>query len=226
MNRHDRGHFNSAGHKDAFPARDTGLMARFDIDTSRNSSTDVNAKPDQHTLAGLLLRIGQGDREAFTAFYKLTSKRVYALACKTIVSVEISQDTTQEIYLTVWRDAHRYNPVAGSAMAWLMTITHRRAVDRVRAEQAGANRELRWCVATRSTEYDVVAETVAARAETQTVVRCLDTLSDIQREAISLAYYNCLTYREVAEHLSVPLSTIKTRIRDGLTQLRACLDEA
>ncbi|GAB3528310.1 ECF RNA polymerase sigma factor SigK [Arthrobacter monumenti] len=181
---------------------------------------------DQGTLAALLLRTGQGDSEAFAAFYRLTSKRVYGFARKTIVSAEISQETTQEIYLMVWQNASKNNSAAGSAMTWLMTMTHRRAVDKVRAEQNRINREARWGAKTHNIEYDVVAETVTARIDAQTVMRCLHTLSPIQREAISLAYYNCLTYREVAEQLSTPLSTVKTRIRDGLKQLRACLDEA
>lgn len=225
MNRHSRGQCNTADQNDPPSAQSTEPEARLSTDTS-GRSTDADLNADQGTLAALLLRTGQGDREAFTAFYKLTSQRVYGLARKTIIDAEISQDTTQEIYLMVWQKASKYDPAAGSAMAWLMTITHRRAVDKVRAEQAGINREARWGAKTQKIEYDEVAETVTASIEAQTVMRCLDTLSPIQREAISLAYYNCLTYREVAEQLSAPLPTIKTRMRDGLKQLRTCLDEA
>lgn len=226
MNRPRRTQSNAAGQKDAFPVQRATLAAGSTMDPAGKRSIDVNLKVDQDTLAGLLFRTGQGDREAFTEFYRLTSQRVYGLARKTIVSVEIAQDTTQEIYLLVWRQAHKYDTDIGSVMAWLMTITHRRAVDKVRAEQAGANRESRWGSTTQGIEYDDVAETVAARVQTQNVFRCLGALSDIQREAISLAYYNCLTYREVAENLSTPLPTIKSRIRDGMKKLRTCLDQA
>ncbi|MHA7278085.1 ECF RNA polymerase sigma factor SigK [Arthrobacter sp. Hz1] len=181
--------------------------------------------PAEHEgLTGLLLRIGQGDREAFATFYRLTSRRVYGLARRIIVNAEIAQDITQDIYLTVWRDAHKYNPALGSAIAWLMMITHHKAVDKVRSEQASINREARWVTASHSPDYDVVAETVTTRIEAQTVVQCLDTLSPRQREAIDLAYYDGLTYREVADRLSIPLPTIKSRIRDGLKSLRTCLD--
>lgn len=226
MTRHDRAQCNTADLKDPPPAQNNGQAAWLCSDTSGRRSRAADLTADQGTLAALLLRTGHGDREAFTVLYELTSQRVYGHARKTIVSAEISQETTQEIYLLVWQNASKYNPSAGSAMAWLMTITHSRAVDRVRAEQARINTEARWGAKTQSIEYDVVAETVTATIDARTVMRCLDTLSPIQREAISLAYYNCMTYREVAEQLSAPLSTIKTRIRDGLKQLRACLDEA
>ncbi|WP_299169482.1 sigma-70 family RNA polymerase sigma factor [uncultured Arthrobacter sp.] len=124
------------------------------------------------------------------------------------------------------RHAHKYNPAIGSAMSWLMTITHHRAVDRVRSQQASADREFRWGTANQFPGHDVVAETVADRMEAQALIRCLRELSPLQREAISLAYLDCLTYREVAAHLSKPAATVKSRIRDGLKQLRTRMDEA
>ena len=180
----------------------------------------------QETLCGLLLRTAQGDREAFATFYQATSQRVYGFARRIIVDAELAQDTTQEIYVMVWLEAHKYDPAIGSAMSWLMTIAHRRSVDRVRSEQASADREFRWGTANQSAEYDVVAETVADRLEAQNLIRCLHDLSPLQREAITLAYFNCLTYREVAAHLSVPPATVKSRIRDGLKQLRTRMNEA
>ncbi|MBG6182034.1 ECF RNA polymerase sigma factor SigK [Arthrobacter sp. CAN_A1] len=179
---------------------------------------------DSQTLAGLLRLAGQGDQDAFTAFYHLTSRRVYGLARRVIVDAEIAHDATQEIFVIVWKNAHKYNPTLGTPLAWLLTITHRKAVDKVRSEQATINRQTRWGITNHTPEYDVVAETVTTRAETQSVITCLKSLSPIQQEAINLAYYNGLTYREVAEHLSIPLPTIKTRIREGLKHLRVCLD--
>ncbi|WP_253908052.1 ECF RNA polymerase sigma factor SigK [Arthrobacter sp. H20] len=185
----------------------------------------MDFQADHKPLAELLHRAGEGDRDAFTTFYQLTSGRVYGLARRVIIDTEIAHDVTQEIFLLVWQDAHKYNPTIGNPMAWLMTITHRRAVDKVRSEQARTDRDARWGVANHSPDYDVVAETVTTRIEAQSVTTCLGSLSPAQREAISLAYYNGLTYREVAERLSIPLPTIKTRIRDGLKHLRTCLDE-
>lgn len=180
---------------------------------------------EQEPLSDLLRESAQGDREAFTAFYELTSKRVYGFVRRIIVDAELAQDITQDIYVMVWLEARKYDPGAGSAMAWLMTIAHRRAVDRVRREQAGTNREVRWGIKNQDIEYDVVAGTVTDRMEEQDVARCLRSLSRLQREAITLAYYDCLTYREVAARLSCPLPTVKSRIRDGLKQLRTCMGE-
>jgi RNA polymerase sigma-70 factor, ECF subfamily len=103
----------------------------------------------------------------------------------------------------------------------MLTIAHRRAVDRVRSEQAGADRMRR--VATAETPYDEVVEQASARIERQQVRRCLGGLTDLQREVIFMAYFSGYTYREVAERLETPLPTVKTRMRDGLIRLRDCL---
>lgn len=193
---------------------------------NRHGGVATAEQVEQETLSGLLLRTAQGDREAFTTVYELTSQRVYGFVRRIIVNAELAQETTQEIYVVVWLDAHKFDPTIGSAMAWLMTIAHRRAVDRVRSEQASANRAFRWGTTNQDVDHDVVAETVADRLEAQQLIRCLRELSPLQQEAITLAYFNCMTYREVAVHLSTPPATVKSRIRDGLKQLRVRMEEA
>lgn len=175
------------------------------------------------TLTDLLLRIAQQDTDAFAAFYEQTSRRVYGLARRVLIDPELSEDATQEVYLQVWNSAGRFNPAAGSPMAWLMTLAHRRAVDRVRSEQSSTDREARYGAATQVLDHDDVVDTVTQRLEAETVVKCLDTLTDTQQESVRLAYYGGLTYREVAEKLGVAVPTIKSRIRDGLLRLKACL---
>jgi RNA polymerase sigma-70 factor (ECF subfamily) len=128
---------------------------------------------------------------------------------------------TQEVLLEVWRSASRFDPVQGSARSWLMTMAHRRAVDRVRSAQAATEREAR--AALTATDYDVVVEEVESRLEAQRVRRCLDTLTELQRESVTLAYYGGYTYREVAGLLGVAVGTVKTRMRDGLIRMRDCL---
>lgn len=193
-------------------------------DASGSTARAIPLTTDHRKLVDLLRDIGEGDKEAFTTFYHLTVRRTYGLARRVLVNSELAQDTTQEIYLIVWQDAHKYNPTVGNPMAWLMTITHRRSVDKVRSEHSSATRNTHYAVANHTPDYDSVAETATARVEAQSVATCLATLTPIQRQTIHLAYYNSLTYRQVSEHLSVPLPTIKTRIRNGLTQLRLCLD--
>jgi RNA polymerase sigma-70 factor (ECF subfamily) len=106
-----------------------------------------------------------------------------------------------------------------------LTITHRRAVDLIRREQSAKDREQRVAVATEP-PYDVVAAEVSGRCERDEVRRCLSSLTDLQREALTLAYYDGYTYAEVASLLDVNPSTAKARIRDGLLRLRATLLEA
>lgn len=175
------------------------------------------------TLTDLLLRIARQDTDAFASFYEQTSRRVYGLARRVLIDPELSEDATQEVYLQVWNSAHRFNPAAGSPMAWLMTLAHRRAVDRVRSEQSSTDREARYGAATQVHDHDDVVDTVTQRLEAETVVKCLDTLTETQQESVKLAYYGGLTYREVAEKLGVAVPTIKSRIRDGLLRLKACM---
>ncbi|MGH3562449.1 MAG: sigma-70 family RNA polymerase sigma factor, partial [Mycobacterium sp.] len=111
----------------------------------------------------------------------------------------------------------------GSAVAWLLTLAHRRAVDRVRAEQAASRRETQYGAATTEPSADVVAESAILSDERRQVVECLDSLTDNQRQCIEMAYYGGLTYVEVSERLAVNLATIKSRIRDALRGLRNCL---
>ena len=133
-----------------------------------------------------------------------------------------SEEVAQEVLLEVWRAASRFDPARGSAAAWALTIAHRRAVDRVRSENAGSRREQKAAPAP-ANDVDV-AEVVAATLDHQRVRRCLDGLTDLQRESIKLAYYGGYTYPQVAKLLGVALGTVKTRIRDGLIRMRDCME--
>jgi RNA polymerase sigma-70 factor (ECF subfamily) len=174
----------------------------------------------------LLRRVARGDEDAFRALYDLVAPRVYGLARRVVRDPAQAEEVAQEALVEVWRNAPRFDPSKGSASAWVMTIAHRRAVDRVRAAQAGADRERRVAAASVDTPYDDVVEGVTASLEQQQVRRCLQGLTDLQREAITLAYYDGYSYREVAEKLDAALPTIKSRLRDGLIRLRDCLGVA
>ncbi|CAM4230462.1 RNA polymerase sigma factor SigK [Nocardia ninae] len=175
------------------------------------------------TLVALLAAIGDGDRAAFTEFYRLTSPRVFGLATRIVRSRAAAEEVSQEVYLQVWSTADRYESALASPIGWLMMLAHRRAVDRVRAEAACAGRESAYAHSHGGRDHDVVAESVTQRMDEQEVLGCLAALTATQREAITLAYYTGRTYREVADHLAVPLPTVKTRIRDGLKRLESCL---
>jgi RNA polymerase sigma-70 factor (ECF subfamily) len=174
----------------------------------------------------LLRTVAKGDERAFEQLYDVIAAPVYGLARRILRNPAQSEEIAQEVLVEVWRRAATFDPARGSAMSWVMTMAHHRAVDRVRAEQSAANREEK--VARRDVDrpFDEVAELVATRIEHEQVRRCLSNLTDLQRESIMLAYYRGHTYADVANLLDAPLPTVKTRMRDGLIRLRDCLGVA
>jgi RNA polymerase sigma-70 factor, ECF subfamily len=180
----------------------------------------AKAKADADELLG---RTARGDERAFAALYDLVSARVYGLIRRVLRDPAQAEEVAQEVMVEVWRNAARFDSNKGTATSWIFTIAHRRAVDRVRAEQAGADRLRKVAASGVETPYDEVVESATARLEQQQVRRCLDGLTELQREAITLAYYGGHSYREVADLLGAALPTVKTRMRDGLIRLRDCL---
>lgn len=183
---------------------------------------DPGGQEPRAELGDLLTHVARGDQAAFERVYDEVSGPVYGLALRIVRDPAQSEEVAQEVLVDVWRTASRYEPGRGSAMSWVMMLTHRRAVDRVRSAQAAAEREQR-AGREAGPAYDEVAENVQVNLEREQVRRCLSTLTETQRESITLAYYAGYTYREVGELLKVPLGTIKTRMRDGLIRLRDCL---
>jgi RNA polymerase sigma-70 factor (ECF subfamily) len=165
--------------------------------------------------------VAKGDQAAFEAVYDQLAASVYGLIRKVLRNPSQAEEVTQEVLLEVWRTASRFDPARGGAATWVLTIAHRRAIDRVRAEEAATAREQRSAQA--PTDIDEVAETVEASMDAERLRRCLAGLTELQRESITLAYYGGYSYAQVAALLDTALGTIKTRIRDGLTRLRACL---
>ncbi|HMH89552.1 MAG TPA: ECF RNA polymerase sigma factor SigK [Streptosporangiaceae bacterium] len=172
-------------------------------------------------LSALLGQVARGDEAAFRALYDRAAGQVLGTVRRILRDPAQSEEVMQEVLLEVWRTAARFDPEAGSAAAWIMTLAHRRAVDRVRSEHSAAQRELRAAVHT--VDYDQVTDAVETNLDHERVRRCLTTLTDLQREAVTLAYYQGYTYSEVAELLGVAVGTVKTRMRDGLIRLRDCL---
>jgi RNA polymerase sigma-70 factor (ECF subfamily) len=168
----------------------------------------------------LLARVAGGDRLAFAEFYDLLASRVLGLVIRVLRDRAQSEEVTQEVFLEAWQNASRYDATRGTAITWLLTMAHRRAVDRVRSAQAGRDRETREGIRNFIPEYDSVAEAVEVRVEHDRVRRAMERLTPLQREAVTLAYYGGYSSGEVAAQLQIPVGTVKTRLRDGLIRLR------
>lgn len=164
-------------------------------------------------------RAAGGDQAAFAQFYDLTQSRLHGIVLSVVRNGAIAEEVTQEVYVELWRQAPRYEPSRGAILSWASTIARRRAVDRVRSEQARTNREDRQPLPA-TPLGDQLGDDAADRLDNVRVHEALATLSDGQREAVSLAYFSGYSYREVAEVLGLPEGTVKTRIRSGLRKLR------
>ena len=170
--------------------------------------------------ADLLVRVAAGDQTAFDELYDLLSPRVFALILRVLVNRSQSEEVLQEVFLEVWQSAGRFAPNKGQGRTWVLTIAHRRAVDRVRASQSSADRDTRIGIRDLADARDVVADTVESQLDGELVVSALAALPEAQQEALILAYYGGYSQSEIAALTGSPLGTIKTRMRDALTRLR------
>lgn len=177
-------------------------------------------EPHVDHVGELLQRIAQGDRAAFTQLYDMLSARVFGLILRVLVDRSQSEEVLQEVFLEVWQSAGRFAPNRGQGRTWVLTIAHRRAVDRVRASQSSTDRDIRVGYRDMGVAHDAVAEHVELRLEAEKVNRALGALPEAQREALTLAYFGGYSQSEIAALVGAPLGTIKTRMRDGLSRLR------
>lgn len=187
-------------------------------ETDRSQDSESLGKPD--TKESLLARITGGDQAAFGALYDEISARVFGLVRRLLVDHAQSEEVTQEVFLEIWQNASRYEPSKGGASTWILTMAHRRAIDRIRSSQSGRDRDVKIGIRDYVSDYDNVADTVETTIEHERVKEAMTQLTELQRQAVSLAYYGGYSHSEVATMLSVPIGTVKTRLRDGMIRLR------
>ena len=173
----------------------------------------------------LVARVTEGDDGALEALYRRYGRPCYGLARRILADEQFAQDVVQEVFLTVWRDASRFDPARGGFSSWLLSMTHHKAVDAVRREENLRKRRtsaevLEGAV---SDEPDVDEE-VWSLLRRARVREALQTLPEAQRNALTLAYFGGYTQREIAGLTTTPLGTVKTRMLAGMKRLRETLD--
>ncbi len=188
---------------------------------------DISGDPDSAgppDLGELLKRSGRGDEAAFARLYDATAARAFGLAVRVVRDPAQAEEVTQEAFLEIWRTASRFDPDRGSAVSWVLTLVHRKSVDRVRSAEASTRRDTTYHQSNVTVEHDSTSEAAQASMEARRVRQALGSLTEVQREALELAYFKGYTHTEVATMLDLPVGTAKTRIRDGLIRLRDTME--
>lgn len=175
---------------------------------------------EELSIEGLLREVADGDRAAFAEVYDRISARVLGLVTRLLRDRAQSEEVTQEVFLEIWQQAGKFDANRGSGMAWVLTMAHRRAIDRIRSSQKSHERDLKIGIRDMERDFDGVSESVEIRVENERVKRAMSRLTPLQREAVILAYYGGYSHSEMAQILGIPLGTVKTRLRDGMIRLR------
>ena len=188
------------------------------------SQESLQPRPSNDTWVHWVGQVAQEDESALAQLYDASGSLVYGLALRILGDAGAAEEVTLDVYLQVWKQANRFDPVRGRVSTWLMTMARSRAIDKLRgkAQELSQTETLDAVAETRSENPD--PEQSAAVAQQQARVRkALNTLSEEQRHAIELAFFNGFSQNEIAMKLNEPLGTIKTRIRNGMLKLRELL---
>jgi RNA polymerase sigma-70 factor (ECF subfamily) len=178
--------------------------------------------PEDRALVAL---VAAGDAGALEALYERYGRACYSLARRILVDEQLAQDAVQEVFLTVWRDASRFDAARGGFSSWLLSMTHHKAVDAVRREENLRKRRTSdETLEVREDDAPAVDDAVWSLLRRQRVREVLKTLPEPQREALTLAYFGGYTQREIAGLTATPLGTVKTRMLAGMRRMAASLD--
>lgn len=195
--------------------------------TRRSAHQTGSAVSERDRLAERLLRAGWGDEAAFAELYDEVSHRVYGITLRVLRDPHQAEEASQEAFAEIWSKAGRFDPARGTALSWMLTLAHRRAVDQVRSSTAARRRDDTW---SRLSGEDPRPDATFDGVHTNLVARSVDTalacLPAAQRRAVELAYFEGHTYPDVARLMEAPLGTTKTRMRTALRRLRDQFDGA
>ena len=174
-------------------------------------------------LVETLVRTGEEDRAAFRDLYSLTSAKLFGICYRICGERQAAEDVLHDVYLTIWKRAGAYEPARASPITWLATIARNRAIDWQRAQtvrRASPIEDAPPILDTAPLASDVLLEAES----THQLHACLDSLEERQRAAIRTAFFDGVTYAELAEREAVPLGTMTSWVRRGLARLKACLE--
>ena len=187
------------------------------------TSRAMGGRMDNARLCELIRATRLGNEEAFAELYDLTAARIHGIILRVLQAPDLAAEVTQEVYLEIWQQCGQYSEEWGSVMAWMLMIAHRRAVDRVRATvRQTARDDLHARQEPHPDDHlgDEVWETTRQHLDADRLQAGLKALTEVQRQALSLAYFGGYSQTQIADLLQIPVGTVKTRMRDGLIRLR------
>lgn len=171
----------------------------------------------------LLVRIANGDKQAFGLFYDQTAARVLGICMQVLHNRAVAEEITQEVFIEIWRTAPTFSPQKGSAASWIYRLARSRAIDKLRSRMATLSRDEKDAALQQFTHYIDVEDDAIRAVESQRLRKIVDSIGEPHRSAIMLTYFAGLSNQELADYLNIPLGTAKTRVRDGLKKLKAVL---
>ncbi len=178
------------------------------------------------TIDQLVRALSAGEPRAFERLHAATEARVHAVVTQVLIDRWQSEEVTQEVFIEIWEKCSGFDGAKGSALSWMLMIAKRRAVDRVRASQASRQRDLRDAERNRHRPYDAVFEVVEARLDAEMLIESLRRITPLQREAVATTYLHGRTFSEAADHLGASEKAVRTRVRDGLANLRRVIERS
>jgi RNA polymerase sigma-70 factor, ECF subfamily len=179
---------------------------------------------DRAGLERLLAAVAEGDGAAFERLYHATSAKLFGICLRLLPERSDAEDVLQEVYASIWRKAAQYDAALASPISWLAMIAHNKAVDRLRSDRSGRG-ALPIEFAEDVSDGDANVQAAAERlGDQRRLSHCLDQLDERRRALIRTAFFDGVTYEELAQRAGAPLGTMKSWIRRGLLQLRTCLE--
>jgi RNA polymerase sigma-70 factor, ECF subfamily len=177
-------------------------------------------------LVELLRSVAAGSRESFSQLYRASGAKLFAVISRIVRDEPVAEEVLQDVFVSIWAHAPDYDPDKSQPMTWMITIARNRALDwvrRGRLDETPLDESFDdWVSDERLGDNSPLAVTIE-RSEASIVRSCVDRLQADYRQSISLAFYQGLTHSEIAEHLKIPLGTVKSHVRRGLQKLKTCL---